>query len=154
MLNPELKTFLIAMSPIIELRGAIPIALKVYQLPLLSAYTFSVLGNLIPLLLIIGFLNPVSQFLSSRFSFLNKFFSWLFSHTRKAQQSKFEKWGKNLSVIILIATPIPFIGGWTGAIAAFVFGIPFKKALPLVIIGSLLAGIVVTIITLGLSYFL
>ena len=146
---PELKTFLIAMLPIIELRGAIPIALEIYKIPIWSAYLFSVLGNLASLILIILILDPVSQFLSKNFYFFKQFFTWLFTHTRKIHQSKIKKWGKNLTVIFLIATPIPFIGGWTGAIAAFVFGISFKEALPLVAIGSLLAGIIVTILTLG-----
>ncbi|MBU0476525.1 small multi-drug export protein [Patescibacteria group bacterium] len=145
----ELKVFLIAMSPIVELRGAIPIALGVYQMPIWSAYLFSVLGNLVPLILIIWLLEPVSQFFSRKFYFFNRLFSWLFAHTRAAHQSKFEKWGKNSTVIILTAIPIPFVGGWTGAISAFVFGIPFKKALPLVIIGCLLAGVIVTLMSLG-----
>ena len=147
---PEIKTFLIAMSPVIELRGSIPIAIQVYKLPIWSAYLFSVLGNLVPLILIIWLLSPVSRFFSSRINICDRIFTWVFTHTKKAHQSKFEKWGKNLAVIILIAIPIPFIGGWSGAVAAFVFGIPFKKALPLVAIGSLLAGVVVTILTLGI----
>lgn len=148
---PEIKTFLIAMSPIIELRGSIPIALQIYKLPLWSAYLFSVLGNLVPLILIVGLLGPVSKFLSGKSHICSRFFNWLFSYTRRKHQTKFEKWGKNLAVVILVAIPIPFIGGWTGAIAAFVFGIQFKKALPLVIAGSLLAGIIVSALTLGIS---
>lgn len=151
-MTPELKTFLIAMSPIVELRGSIPIALEIYKLPIWSAYLFSVLGNLVPLILIISILEPVSRFLSKRIYFFNHFFNWLFKHTRKMHQSKFEKWGKNLAVVILVATPIPFIGGWTGAIAAFLFGIPFKKALPLVIMGCLISGFIVSSATLGILH--
>jgi len=147
----EFKIFLIAMSPIVELRGSIPIALRVYDLPIWSAYLFSVLGNLVPLILIIFVLEPISKFLSRRIYFFNRFFNWLFSHTRRVNSDKFEKLGKNLAVVVLVATPIPFIGGWTGAIAAFVFGIPFKKALLLVTIGCLIAGIIVTLITLGIT---
>ena len=151
---PELKTFLIAMSPIVELRGSIPIALEVYNLPIWSAYLFSVLGNLVPLILIISVLEPISRFLSQKIYFFNRFFSWLFTHTGRTYQSKFEKWGKNLAVVILVAIPIPFIGGWTGAICAFLFGIPFKKALPLVVIGCLIAGLIVTGLTLGIFKFI
>jgi len=147
---PEIKTFLIAMSPIVELRGSIPIALTLYHLPVWSAYLFSVLGNLVPLILIISILEPISKLLSRRIYFFDRFFNWLFSHTRRANLGKFEKLGKNLAVVVLVATPIPFIGGWTGAICAFVFGIPFKKALPLITIGCLLAGIIVTLATLGI----
>lgn len=135
------------MSPVVELRGAIPIAITVYGLPVWSAYFFSVLGNLVPLIAIIAFGDPVSRFLSSKVYFFNRVFAWLFEHTRNAHQSKFEKWGKNLAVVVLTATPIPFIGGWTGAIAAFVFGVPFWRALPLVTAGTLLGGSIVTIIT-------
>lgn len=148
-MSPELQTFLIAISPIIELRGAIPIAIGVYHLPIWSAYLFSVLGNLMPLTLIILLGEPVSGFLSKKIYFFNRLFAWIFAHTRKAQQSKFDKFGRNIAVLILVATPIPFIGGWTGAIAAFVFGVPLKYALPLIILGSLIAGAIVTILTLG-----
>jgi len=145
---PEIQTFLLAMTPVGELRVSIPIAITIYHLPVWSAYLFSVLGNLVPLILIISVLEPISKFLSRWLHFFNQFFNWFFSHTRSVHQSKFEKLGKNLAVIILVATPIPFIGGWTGAIAAFIFGIPFKKALPLVIVGCLIAGIIVTLITI------
>ena len=141
---PELSTFLIAMSPIVELRGAIPVAIAVYHLPVWSAYLFSVLGNLVPLTLIVLLGEPVSKFISKKIHFLGRALELLFVHTRKTQQSKFEKLGKNLAVIILVATPIPFVGGWTGAI-----GVPLKRALPLVVTGSFLAGAIVTTITLG-----
>lgn len=142
---------LIAMSPIVELRGAIPIAIEVYGLSVWSAYFFSVLGNLVPLVAIIALADPVSRFLSSKLYFFNRFFAWLFEHTRKAHQFKFENWGKGLAVVVLTATPIPFIGGWSGAIAAFVFGVPFWRALPLVTVGALLGGAIVTAITLLLE---
>lgn len=146
---PELKTFLIAMLPIGELRASIPIAITVYHLPVWSAYFFSVLGNIVPMALIISVFNPISNFLSRKIYFFSRFFRWLFEHTRKVNQSKFEKLGKNLAVVVLVATPVPFVGGWTGAIAAFVFGINFKKALPLVVIGSLIAGAIVTLTTVA-----
>ena len=148
---PELKVFLIAMSPVIELRGSIPIALNFYHLPLWSAYLFSVLGNLVPLILIISVLEPISKTLSQKFYFFNWFFGWLFSYTRKKHLTAFQKWGEKLAVVILVAIPIPFIGGWTGALAAFVFGLSFKKSLPLVIAGCLLAGVIVTLLTLDIS---
>ena len=150
-LPKELITFLLAILPVTELRLSIPIALEIFHMPVWSAYLFSVLGNLVPLILIIWLLDPISNFLSKKINTFDRFFAWFFTHTRKIHESKFDKWGKDLAVIILIATPIPLIGGWSGAIAAFVFGIPFKKGLPLIIIGSLLAGIVVTILTLGIS---
>src|SRR3972149_6321020 len=144
---PEIKTFLLAMLPIGELRASIPIGITVYHLPVWSAYIFSVLGNLVPLMAIISLLDPISKFFAKKIYFLNRLMYWIFEHTRRANQSKFEKLGKNLAVVVLVATPVPFVGGWTGAIAAFVFGINFKRAFPLVVIGSLIDRAIVTVNT-------
>ncbi len=144
----ELKTFLIAMSPIIELRGAIPIAIGIYKMPLWSAYFFSVAGNLVPLLLIVTLADPASRYIAHKSYFLNRLLNWLFDHTRSSHQSKIKKFGKNLTVVILTATPIPFIGGWTGAIAAFVFGIPWRTAAWLLTLGAATAGLIVTTLTI------
>jgi len=145
--SPELATFLIAMVPISELRAAIPIGIKVYHLSIWSAYIWSVLGNLVPMILIVLILAPIADFLSRHFKIFQKFFDWLFEHTRKRGAKKFEKWGE-AAVFILTATPIPLLGGWTGPLAAFVFGIKLRKSIPLVILGCLTAGVIVTILTL------
>ncbi|MDP1845482.1 MAG: small multi-drug export protein [Candidatus Moranbacteria bacterium] len=145
--SPEMATFLIAMVPISELRAAIPIAIKIYHLPVWSAYTWSVLGNLVPMILIVLILQPIADFLSRHFRIFHKFFEWLFEHTRKRGAKKFEKWGE-LAVFILTATPIPLLGGWTGPLAAFVFNIKLKKSIPLIVLGCMTAGAIVTLITL------
>ena len=146
---PQLATFLIAMVPISELRAAIPIGIKIYHLSIWSAYLWSVLGNLLPMILIVLILQPVADFLSRRFRIFHKFFEWLFEHTRKRGEKKFEKWGE-AAVFILTATPIPLLGGWTGPLAAFVFNIKLKKSIPLVILGCMTAGVIVTVLTLWL----
>ncbi|OGI25843.1 MAG: hypothetical protein A3J76_04870 [Candidatus Moranbacteria bacterium RBG_13_45_13] len=146
---PELATFLIAMIPISELRAAIPVAIKIYHLSVWSAYLWSVLGNLVPMILIVLILQPIADFLSRNSKIFHKFFEWLFEHTRKRGAKKFEKWGE-FAVFILTATPIPLLGGWTGPLAAFVFGVKLRKSIPLVILGCMMAGIIVTILTIGL----
>ncbi|MFA5926011.1 MAG: small multi-drug export protein [Parcubacteria group bacterium] len=135
------------MVPISELRASIPIAMKVYELPIWSAYLWSVLGNLLPMILIVLILRPIAEFLSRHFVFFRKFFSWLFEHTRHRGQKKFEKWGE-FAVFILTATPIPLLGGWTGPLAAFVFDVKIKKSIPLIVLGCMTAGAIVTLITL------
>jgi len=144
---PEMATFLIAMVPISELRAAIPIAIKVYHLPVWSAYLWSVLGNLVPMILIVLILEPIAIFLSRHFKIFHKFFDWLFEHTRKRGAKKFEKWGE-LAVFILTATPIPLLGGWSGPLAAFVFNVKLKKSIPLIILGCMAAGGIVTMLTI------
>ena len=145
----ELKTFLIAMSPVVELRGSIPIALEIFHMPLWSAYFFSVLGNMVPVLLL-PFLGIVSNELSRRFPFLERFFSWLFLYTRKKHEKSFELF-RDFALVVFVAIPLPFTGAWTATLVAFVFGIPVRRAFPLILLGVIIAGAAVTLITLGIA---
>jgi uncharacterized membrane protein len=148
-LTGEVKTLLVAMTPFFELRGSIPLALTVYNLPVWSSYLFSVIGNLIPVVFILWLLEAVSGFLSRHFSFFKRFFEWLFKRTKDRHEQKFEKW-ESLALVLLVAIPLPFTGAWTGSLAAFVFGIPVRKAFPLIALGVLLAGLIVTLSTMGI----
>ncbi|MFH1597515.1 MAG: small multi-drug export protein [Patescibacteria group bacterium] len=146
---PEgLATFLIATIPVAELRVSIPVALSSFDMTWVSAYFFSVLGNIFPIIFLLWWLEPISKFLSRHFKIMAKFFNWLFDRTRKKHSQKFDKWGA-IALITFVAIPLPITGGWTGAAAAFVFGIPFKKALPWIFLGILIAGIIVTVASLG-----
>ena len=145
---PELATFIISMLPVSELRGAIPLAIGVYNLNPVETYFIAVIGNIIPVIFILKYIDSVSKYLMSRSKFFNKFFTYLFEHTRKKHNGKFEKWGA-LALITFVAIPLPITGGWSGAIAAFVFGVPFKKALPLISFGIMIAGVIVMGLSLG-----
>jgi len=121
---------LLSTLPITELRGSIPIALTVYKLSTWEAYAWALLGNSLPVIFLLLFLEPFSLFLSKNFSFFRTFFNWLFERTRRKHSRKFEIF-EELALILFVAIPLPMTGGWSGAVAAFVFGIPFKKAFPL-----------------------
>ncbi|MEA2098092.1 MAG: small multi-drug export protein [Patescibacteria group bacterium] len=147
-ISPELATLIISMLPISELRGAIPLAIGVYHLNPIETYFLAIIGNIIPVVFILKFIDPISKFLMSKSKFFNKFFTHLFERTRKKHNDKFEKWGA-LALITFVAIPLPITGGWSGALAAFVFGIPFKRALPLIFFGIMIAGVIVTGLSLG-----
>ena len=144
----ELQTFLIAMTPIGELRASIPVALGIYGLSVWTAFLFSVLGNLIPVIFLLLFFEKLSDYLSRHSNLSNRFFSWLFKRTRENNKEKFKRW-KEFALIILVAIPFPFTGAWTGSICAFVFGVPAKKAFSLITAGVLIAGTIVTLATVG-----
>lgn len=143
----ELATFLIAIIPVTELRVALPLAYKIYGLSAWSAWLWSVLGTFFAMVLIVTILDPIAGFLSRHIKFFAKFFQWLFEHTRKRTNSKMEKYGE-WAIFILAATPIPLLGGMTGALAAFVFGLPLKKSLPLLFFGTMVSGGIVLLLTL------
>lgn len=143
----ELATFIIAIIPVTELRASIPLAYKVYGLSAFWAWFYSVIGTFFAMVLIVFLLDPIAKFLSKHFILFKKFFDWLFEHTRRKADKKMEKYGE-WAIFILAATPIPLIGGLTGALAAFVFGIERKKSLPLLFFGTAVSGIIVLGITL------
>lgn len=144
--SSEVITFLIALLPIAELRGAIPWALTLGDLPWSRAIPWAIAGNMLPIPFILLLLGPVSRFLS-RWKIFDRFFRWLFARTRKRGKT-IEKY-KALGLILFVGIPLPVTGGWTGSVAAFLFGIPFWRALVCILIGVCLAAVVVTLTTLG-----
>ncbi|MFH1401845.1 MAG: small multi-drug export protein [Parcubacteria group bacterium] len=144
---PELQTFFLAMTPIGELRISIPTALTIFHLDVIRAYLFSVLGNLVPVVFLLFFLEPIAKWLSSRFSFLKRIFDWLFSRTRRKYGFKIEKYGYP-ALALFVAIPLPFTGAWTGSLIAFLFGISFKKAFSAISLGVLAAGGIVSFMVL------
>lgn len=145
---PEMTTVIIGATPIFELRGAIPFAVGVHGMEILTAFFWSVLGNIIPVLAIVFLLEIVANFLSKHFKFWEKFFNWLFERTRKRAHEKIEKYG-SWGLFLLVAIPLPMTGGWTGALAAFLFGIERRKSIPVIILGIMTAGIIVSLLTMG-----
>jgi len=146
-----LKIAFISALPITELRGAIPLALTIYKIPIFLAYFFAVLGNILPVIFLLLYLKPFSDFLC-RWYFLNIFFKWLFKRTYQHKE-KFEKYGA-LFLLVFVAVPLPGTGGWTGSIAAFVFGIRFWYAFSAIVGGIIIAGIIVTLTSLGIISFI
>ncbi len=141
-----IETFFLAMTPVGELRVSLPVALTVYNMNWLAAFLVSVVGNLVPIVFLLLFLGPVSDWLSLKFKVFNKFFSWLFERTRKKSSARIEKYG-SIALISFVAIPLPFTGAWTGAVAAFLFNVPFKKAFPLISAGVVIAGAIVLLLT-------
>ncbi|AKB80035.1 Small multidrug export protein [Methanosarcina horonobensis HB-1 = JCM 15518] len=141
-----LSVMVIGALPISELRGAIPVAMGIYGMGPLEAYFLSVLGNLIPVVPLLLFLEPVSKNLR-RYRIFDIFFTWLFSRTRRNHSENFEKYGL-LALTLFVAVPLPVTGAWTGCAAAFVFGIRFKHSFPAIAAGVMIAGIIVTAVTM------
>ena len=149
---PEIVTVIVGALPISELRGAIPLALGVFHFSILKAYILSIIGNLIPILPILLMLDSVSKWLSKKSKLFNKFFIWLFARTRK-RSDIVEKYGA-IGLIVFVAIPLPITGAWTGSVAAFLFGIRLRWATPCIIAGVFIAGVIVTIASLGAIKFL
>lgn len=139
--------FLLGASPISEVRGAIPVGFLIFEYNIFLVYFVAILGNLIMVPFALVFLKYFSNFLMRRYYFFNRLLNYIFSRTRNHHAHKFEKW-EHWALLVLVAIPLPLTGAWSGSVAAFLFGIPFKKALVLISGGILIAGALVAVLTL------
>jgi uncharacterized membrane protein len=150
-ITSQLAVFFTAMTPIGEIRAAIPLGLGVYKLNLYSVFIIAVIGNLIAAVIILYILEPLSKFLMRKFKPANRFFTWLFNRTRRKYSKKFEKYS-GFALAVFVGIPLPMTGAWTGALIAFVFGISPKKAILDILMGIIMAGIIVTVIFKTIGY--
>ena len=142
---PELIVVIISMIPVVELRGSIPVAILLFNIPWLEAAVLSIIGNMIPvpflLLLIDWFLGLISKVKPGR-----KFTEWLFTRTRRKGKS-IEKY-EEIGLFIFVGIPLPGTGGWTGALAANIFGLRFWRSMLFIFLGVIMAAIIVTALSL------
>ena len=148
-----LWVLLLAVIPVSELRGAIPLALGVYKLNPYAAIPLIVVANFVPVPFILKFLGPVEKFLR-RWEFWDKLMDRIFERTRRKTKKSIERW-ESLALILFVAIPLPVTGAWTGSLAAYLFGLDFKKSLICIFIGILIAGVIVTTAVMaGINWFL
>jgi uncharacterized membrane protein len=141
-----LGVFLISMLPIVELRGAIPVAYALH-IPWTVALIVSILGNLLPVPFIILFVDKVFVFMKEK-HILEDFVIKLEKKALSKSESvkKYEFFG----LAIFVAIPLPGTGAWTGALIASVLEMPKKEAILSITLGVLMAAIIVTTLTYGL----
>lgn len=142
---PELIVVIISMIPVVELRGSIPVAILLFNIPWLEAAVLSIIGNMIPvpflLLLIDWFFGLISKVKPGR-----KFTEWLFTRTRRKGKS-IEKY-EEIGLVVFVGIPLPGTGGWTGALAANIFGLRFWRSMLFIFLGVIMAAIIVTALSL------
>lgn len=142
-----IMTMAVSAVPVVELRGGIPYGV-VQGLPIWVAFLASVFGNMLPIPVILLFLDKV--------------FDWMRSYKKLApivhkleakahlQGKKVIKYRK-LGLMILVAIPLPGTGAWTGALVASVLDIPPRESIAPIFWGVIIAGVLVTIATFGVS---
>jgi len=146
MLHSILIVLGMAMLPIIELRGALPVGLAL-DLPIPVAFSAAVLGNMIPVPFIILFIHRVFQFLSQHVAFMQKVLERIQQRAMNKREvvDKYELWG----LFLLVAIPLPGTGAWMGALIAALLDIRIKRAILPIFLGVCVAGILVLLASLG-----
>lgn len=144
--SKEAIVFIISMVPVLELRGGL-IAAKLLGIPLLTANLLCVIGNILPVPFILLFITPVFNRLKK-----TKIFRPMVEKLenkamgKKEQIEKYEFWG----MVLFVGIPLPGTGAWTGSLIASMLNIPFRKAFPATILGILMAGFIIDVISYGL----
>lgn len=147
----ELIVFLISATPVIEVRGAVPIALLYFKLPVVTTLLLCVLGSILPVFPILWFLNTLTERLR-KIKFFNKFFEWLFTRTRS--KSKIIEEFELVGLTLFVAIPFPGTGVWTGCVAAYLLGLPWIPTLICATIGTTIASLILWAASAGIINFL
>lgn len=143
-----LATFIISMIPVIELRGAIPIGVGL-GLTHIEAMAVSVIGNMLPVPFIILFIRSIFKWMTQKSEKLGRL-------ARKLEAKAEGKWDRIhrfqfFALTLFVAIPLPGTGAWTGALIAAVMNMRLRNALPSVLLGVVIAGILVTGLTYGFT---
>ena len=143
-----LATFIISMIPVIELRGAIPIGVGL-GLSHAEAMGISIIGNMLPVPFIILFIRPIFRWMTRKSGKLARL-------AEKLETKAEGKWDKIhryqfFALTLFVAIPLPGTGAWSGALIAAVMNMRLRNALPSILLGVLIAGILVTGITYGFT---
>lgn len=141
-----LMTFLVSMVPIIELRGALPMATGA-GLDWRIAIVVAIIGNLVPVPFIIMFIRKIFDWMRKQNNFFGKVVEKLENKafSKRDTIDKYGPWG----LWLFVAIPLPGTGAWTGALIAALLDIPLKKSFPAIATGVITAGIIVAFVSYG-----
>ena len=147
-LGKYLWVFLISMVPIIELRGALPIAIGM-GLPAIPSIVVAVLGNLAPVPIIYFFARKFLEWGSTK-PVIGKICSFFVRKGEKASKKLNTSAGKKgmfIALMLFVGLPLPGTGAWTGTLAASFLNLDAKTTAAAVSCGVLLAGIIMTVLS-------
>ncbi len=142
----EVAVVLTAMTPIGELRAAIPLGVITYDLAWPLVLALAIAGNLIPVPIIIFGLRTAGARLERRTDVIGRFLSW---RTARIE----ERWGERVrrygftAVMLIVAIPLPLTGAWTGSLVVYVLRVPLRTGFVAIAAGIVIAGIAVTALT-------
>lgn len=155
MLWKVLVVLLISMVPLIELRGAIPVAVGMdLGLPEWLVLIIAIIGNIIPVPIIYFFARKFLEWGSKRkWKPLKQFCNFCLKKGEKAGTKLLKKagnYGTYFALFLFVAIPLPGTGAWTGTLAASILNLDFKKTVIAITAGVLVAGLIMLAVSLGL----
>ncbi len=143
---PQLATLLMAILPIAE-RFALPFAIAKFHLPVWEAFVLCVLGNLVPVTIILALADRFHAWLSHNDGFFGKAWAKSVAHAQ-TKFAKYEKYGL-VGLFLFLILPTPVNGAFSASLVAFVLGYPMKKSYPYLLAGVIAYNIIALAATVG-----
>ena len=144
-LGKLLLTFGTAMVPVLELRGAIPVGVAAGLPPAVACVT-TILGNLLPVPFVMLLFRRVADWLRGT-AFFGPKIDWL--ERRAHLKGRLVRKYRLIGLVVLVGVPLPGTGAWTGALVASMLDMRLRDALPAIFLGVIIAGAVITGVTIG-----
>ena len=141
-----LIVFLVSMVPIVELRGAIPIA-ESMNLNIFAYYPIAIIGNMLPVPIIYLFARKILEWGKDK-KFIGKFFTWCLEKGKKGGEKLKATAGNSgifWALLLFVGIPLPGTGAWTGTLAASLLDLDFKTSILAVSFGVILAGVIMSL---------
>ena len=137
----EATVVIISVLPVVELRGALMVAINLFELPWYQALYLTIIGNMLPVPFLLLFFESLAKVISRKETG-RKLVNWVLNRTRRHTEviEKYEPIG----LMLFVAIPLPGTGAWTGSMAAFLLGLKFRHALFSIAAGVIIAGAIVT----------
>ncbi len=129
-----------AATPVVELRGAIPLGLAL-GLPLFQVCVLAWVGNVLPVPVLLAGLTRMLSWLTR----MPRVQMWIRRWGERGSSElshQLQRWGW-LGLAVFVAIPLPGTGAWTGAVAASFLGLRFWPSLLAIMVGVAVAAALV-----------
>lgn len=137
-------------TPVIEVRGAVPLGIIALKMAPTTVIILSVIGSLIPVFPILWFLNTFTEYFR-KINIIDRFLGWLFARTRK--KSVIIEDLKLVGLTLFVGIPFPGTGVWTGCVAAYLLDLKPLPTFIAVTIGTIIASLLMTAASMGIISF-
>jgi len=145
---PELATFIISAVPVLGMRVAVPLAVIGYHLPVWEAMLWGLLGDMVPVTIILIFGQKFHDYVQNKSGIFADAWIKKIAHVQKVFSGKYREYGI-VGLGIFMSLPLPLSGGVTGALAAFIFGLPFRGSFLAILIGLIISTLLTLLAAVG-----
>ena len=142
-----LQLVILTLTPFMELRASIPAGIAMHYNPI-AVFGITVAANIFLIYPIFFFLDHIFPHVE-HWSISQK----ILNRTRERSKKYVDKYGM-LGLALFVAIPLPGSGAYSGALAAYILNIPRVKAMHSIALGVLIAGLLVTLASVGFFKFI